>query len=308
MIDCIATYHENPLTCGVAKFNRILADQLGVPVFNLFDPRVLECQRPFLSIKCAEFSDHDLTRLHNLVQGFSSGVRLSLFLHGFDDTMTELQLINLAHKVYCGNREIYERLRPHVPSVVNLWSPSTLRPVSAHKSIGSITVFSFGMAHKLRANHYLRVRDLLQQSGRSYTVFLSAALHEGTSFEEAYAVSFDQLSKIFGDNVRFLGFLSDDAVLEYLQRATFFTAFFDKGVRENNSSVIAAMENGCVVITNFDNYSPTFFTHGDNILDIDRLVQLPDNNIALRLVSENARKSVERLAWPALIECLSKAR
>ena len=36
--DCIVGYHMNPLTCGVAKFNAILGERLGVPVIHLFDP------------------------------------------------------------------------------------------------------------------------------------------------------------------------------------------------------------------------------------------------------------------------------
>ncbi len=50
----------------------------------------------------------------------------------------------------------------------------------------------------------------------------------------------------------FLGNLSDVAVYNELRRATFFAAFFDGGVRANNTSVAAAMETGAVVITNLD--------------------------------------------------------
>ena len=35
MIDCIAGYHLNPWTCGIAKFNAILARYLAVPVVGL---------------------------------------------------------------------------------------------------------------------------------------------------------------------------------------------------------------------------------------------------------------------------------
>ena len=35
MIDCIAGYHLNPWTCGIAKFNMLLARHLGgVPVVS----------------------------------------------------------------------------------------------------------------------------------------------------------------------------------------------------------------------------------------------------------------------------------
>ena len=35
MIDCIAGYHLNPWTCGIAKFNAILAKHLDVPVVGI---------------------------------------------------------------------------------------------------------------------------------------------------------------------------------------------------------------------------------------------------------------------------------
>ena len=48
----------------------------------------------------------------------------------------------------------------------------------------------------------------------------------------------------------------------YLLNCTYFAAFFDKGVRGNNTSVNAAMAAGAVVITNLDGYSPMAFEHG----------------------------------------------
>ena len=35
MIDCVAGYHLNPWTCGIAKFNSILARRLDVPVVGI---------------------------------------------------------------------------------------------------------------------------------------------------------------------------------------------------------------------------------------------------------------------------------
>lgn len=302
MIDCIATYHQNPLTCGVAKFNRILADRLGIPLLGIFDATVLQYRRPFLSIKCSEFLAHDLVRLHDLVHRFPSDAEIRVFLHDFNDTVTERELVNRASVVYCGNRKIYESLQAHAKLLVKLWSPSTLRPTAIGKSIGELTIFSFGMAHKLRTCHYVKLKRLLDKTGQSYTIFLSTALHDGTSFEEAFAISFEQLFKIFGANIRFLGFLSDDAVIEYLQRSTFFAAFFDHGVRENNSSVIAAMENGCVVITNTDEYSPFFMRHGKTVLDITCLQQLDTGCESLSRISGNAKEVVRNLGWSQLLQ------
>ena len=59
----------------------------------------------------------------------------------------------------------------------------------------------------------------------------------------------------------FLGNLSDVAVYNQLRESTFFAAFFDRGVRANNTSVAAAMETGAVVITNLDELSPPEYVH-----------------------------------------------
>jgi glycosyltransferase involved in cell wall biosynthesis len=306
MIDCVVTYHQNPITCGVAKFNHILAQRLNVPLLNLFDPALFNFKCPFLSIKCSEFPDHDLFRLHDLLRHFPPDAKIRLFLHGFNDTMTEFELVKRAEVVFCGNRDIYERLKGYPSSVplVSLWSPGTLRSVNSNRAVGEIKVFSFGMAHKLRAQHYFKLKRLLDESGRSYTVFLSTALHEGTSFEEAFYISFEQLSLVFGEHLKFLGFLSDDAIIETLRQSNFFAAFFEQGARENNSSIITAMENGCVVITNTDSRSPSFLVHGENMFDIQMLDALPVGSNVLADIIEKARKSVSGLGWSDLVAAI----
>ncbi|MBI5578631.1 MAG: hypothetical protein HY895_05705 [Deltaproteobacteria bacterium] len=308
MIDCVVTYHQNPITCGVAKFNHILAASLKVPLLSLFDPALLKFRMPFLSLKLSEFPDHDLFRLHDLLRYLPADTCIQLFLHGFSDTMTEYALIKQAKTVYCANQEIYERLRTYQTSfpLVKLWSPSTLRPVGSGNQVGEIKVFSFGMAHKLRAHHYLKLKRLLDQTARTYTIFLSTALHEGTSFEEAFYITFEQLFLVFGDSLKFLGFLSDDAVLEYIRSCNYFSAFFEQGVRENNSSVITAMENGSVVITNTDNWSPPFLIHGENMFDINRTDELPCDMKVLKQISTNAKEAVGNLGWSNLIEEINR--
>ena len=53
-----------------------------------------------------------------------------------------------------------------------------------------------------------------------------------------------------------MGYLSDTAVFNHLMDCTFLAAFFEKGLRANNTTVNAAMECGCAVITNLDEHSP----------------------------------------------------
>lgn len=303
--DCIVGYHMNPLTCGVAKFNAILGERLGVPVIHVFDPALASRRTPLLSIKGSEFSDGDLARLQAVVRDLPSDCAPWFFLHGFDNLPAELDILRRAEGVYCGSRKIHADVSPLVARTRALWSPSTLRPTRAPDGKAEVRLFSFGMAHKLRTGHYLRLRDLLEAGGRSYSISLSAALHEGTSFEEGFSAAFDELHGLFADRVRFQGFLSDDAVLDQLRRSNFFVAFFETGVRDNNSSVIAAMEQGCVVITNLDADSPGFLRHGETVLDIGALHALPTDPATLNALSTKAREAVRGLTWDRLLAGLA---
>src|SRR6185436_2211990 len=65
------------------------------------------------------------------------------------------------------------------------------------------------------------------------------------------------LERLFGDSLIFLGILSDRAVAHYLATCTYVAQFFDKGVRENNTTVQAALQAGAYVITNCDEQTPS---------------------------------------------------
>ena len=91
MIDCIAGYHLNPWTCGIAKFNAILAKHLQVPVVGLRAVELGSYARPLLSLKLSEFSEADAADL-DLWSSAHAG-RFELFLHAFDGTPIERRLV-----------------------------------------------------------------------------------------------------------------------------------------------------------------------------------------------------------------------
>ena len=132
------------------------------------------------------------------------------------------------------------------------------------------------MAHKIRVPLYRRLRDLLEATGKTYSVFVSTALHENTSFDDSFVVRFEELQSIFNGRVYFMGYLSDTAVFNHLVDCTFLAAFFEKGLRANNTTVNAAMEVGCAVITNLDEHSPKGLVHMKNVIDINRCDRLPE--------------------------------
>ena len=179
----------------------------------------------------------------------------NLFLHAFDGTPIEHRLLAAAAHVYCGNRELSHQLSPSRSDIVELFCPGTLLNSQRFQDT-EVKVFTFGMAHKIRVPLYRRLRDLLDATGKSYSVYVSTALHENTSFDGSFVVRFEELQSIFNGQVYFMGYLSDTAVFNHLMDCTFLAAFFEKGLRANNTTVNAAMECGCAVITNLDEHSP----------------------------------------------------
>ncbi len=273
MIDCIAGYHLNPWTCGIAKFNAILAKYLDVPVIGLRAVELGDHRQPLLSLKLSEFSASDAADL-DLWASSRSG-QFELFLHAFDGTEIEQRLIAAAAKVYCGNRELFTELQSLRSDIQELFCPGTiLNPQRIQRT--DLSVFTFGMAHKIRVPLYRQLRDLLDATGQSYAVYVSTALHENTSFDGSFVVRFEELQSIFNGQVFFMGYLSDTAVFNHLMDCTFLAAFFEKGLRANNTTVNAAMEVGCAVITNLDDHSPAGLAHMQNVIDINRCDRLPD--------------------------------
>ncbi|MBF8299711.1 MAG: hypothetical protein HW394_81, partial [Acidobacteria bacterium] len=273
MIDCIAGYHLNPWTCGIAKFNTILGRHLSLPVVGIGSQDLHQYQRPLLSLKMSEFTPDDIRILDGWVAAHSD--RFELFLHAFDGTPTEQRLVAGAARVYSGNRELSGMLTPLRPDTVELFCPGTLlNPQRFQRT--ELSVFTFGMAHKIRVPLYRRLYNLLEATGKSYSVYVSTALHENTSFDDSFVVRFEELQAIFNGQVFFMGYLSDTAVFNHLVDCTFLAAFFEKGLRANNTSVNAAMECGCAVITNLDEHSPEGLAHMKNVIDINRCDRLPD--------------------------------
>ena len=222
----------------------------------------------------SEFTTDDAQALSEWVDAHPN--QYELFLHAFDGTEIEHALMASAAKVYCGNRELSHSLAPSRPDIVELFCPGTLlNPQRFQRT--ELSVFTFGMAHKIRVPLYRRLRDLLEATGKSYSVYVSTALHENTSFDGSFVVRFEELQTLFNGQVYFMGYLSDTAVFNHLVDCTFLAAFFEKGLRANNTTVNAAMECGCAVITNLDEHSPAGLVHLKNVIDINQCETLPDS-------------------------------
>jgi hypothetical protein len=297
MIDCIAGYHLNPWTCGIAKFNAILAKHLEVPVVGIGSAELDAYRSPLLSLKMAEFSSPDAADLDAWIEARRG--QFELFLHAFDGSAIEHRLLAAAARVYCGNTELFRDLHPCRPDIQELFCPGTILNPQRFQPT-DLSVFTFGMAHKIRVPLYRRLRDLLEATGKTYSVYVSTALHENTSFDGSFVVRFEELQAIFNGQVYFMGYLSDTAVYNHLMDCTYLAAFFEKGLRANNTTVNAAMESACAVITNLDEHSPAGLVHMKNVIDINECERLPGAEQTQRIGLAAREIAHSRYGWDRL--------
>ena len=253
MIDAVLTHPHHPDLCGVAKFSRILAERLGVPCHRNLGA---DAGHPLLSIKGAE---GDLSYRERPAGSFD------LFAHDAFGCIWPLAV--MARRVYAANAVIAAKLREIRPDVREAWCPSLIQGDDSRRGY---TVLTFGMAHKLQMDRYRALRaDLEAAYGDDYTVRVSTAVHEGSPWDATADVA-DQLRAIFGDKLRVLGYLADDALVEEMHKADAVALFFDPALRANNTTYWAAQEHCSRVITNRDEHSP--WAHVD--YSWDRLLEV----------------------------------
>jgi hypothetical protein len=300
VIDAVVTHHRDGFRSGVARFNELLAEHLHAPLHGLLDDAARAADRPLLSFKVSELGDRERSALDAIL---AVGARIELYLHEFCGDELERRLIAGAVRVHCGNHEIARAVADLNGAVDVLWTPGLIVDTRPFRP-AEISVFSFGMAHKIRTDMFRRLRALLDASSRSYAVYVSAANHETTSMRDAKLV-FEELKSIFPHDFYFLGNLSDVAVYNYLQQTTFYAAFFEKGVRANNTSVASALELGAVVITNLDDDSPPEYSHYDNVIDLSRCKELPMDPLVLKRLSVRAMETGRSRGWSSLVASLT---
>ncbi len=98
-----------------------------------------------------------------------------------------------------------------------------------------------------------------------------------------------------------MGYLSGPAVFSHLLDCTYLAAFFEKGLRANNTTVNAAMEQGCSVITSLDDHSPAGLVHMQNVIDINLCTGLPDIEDARRIGGAARDVALAQCGWDQLV-------
>lgn len=297
----VVTFHTNPYTCGVARFNLALAESLNVPIITLEHFLREQTSGALLSIKCEEIGEENAQELaHVLV---STTERFDIYLHGLNHSEAEQIVISRAGRVFTATMEIADTIRSLRNDVNSTFAPGA-SPSPVLKQV-DCTLLTFGMAHKIRVAGYRKLGEVLQGDSRSFRLEISTALHEGTTFSEDFFTVGKEIREVFDGNVSFLGFLADEEVSNRMRATDALVAFFPHGVRENNTTVLSAMSHGCAVITNIDKYSPSWMVHGLSVFDIDKMSCFPSTS-ELQEVGRNAKQAVSPYSFLQLSKIISQ--
>ena len=297
----VVSFHTNPYTCGVARFNQALAKSLQVPIESVLQFEASQENVSLLSLKFDEIPEAMSERLlENLDQQLAA---FDLFLHGINQSAIESKYIAKARRVIVASLEYADLIQEQRSDVIALFAPGA--GVSGLRSTFDITLLTFGMAHKIRSDGYRKLGAMLKTDSRTFQLEISTALHDGTSFSEDFFSVGSEIGEVFEGNVSFLGFLADDEVSRRLTNADALVAFFPSGVRENNTTVLSAMAHGCAVITNLDEYSPPWMKHGESVFDVNQLASFPSNE-ELLVVRTGAKNAVNPYTFEQLSKLLSK--
>lgn len=302
----IISSHVNPNLSGVAKFNMKLSEYLGARFVGIDGCRKLPKAPVLLSVKVKDINGSYARGFNKFVNDIiQNELEFDLFLHTYDNLPVENKLIKKCRVVYPANAFIKEQIKKLNGSAVDVWCPALVdQDVVIHES--KLNIFSFGMAHKIQVSYYRKLEKMLREFYLDYSLWISTAFHEKANFGDFDSLS-NKLSGIYKDNVQFLGFLSDEAVNYFLDKTNLFVAFFEKGVRSNNTSVLAAMNRGCAILTNLDKYSPRWMEHRHNCLDINRVEPDDLDPVFLNRIGYQARlDSTKYGSWEGLIDILSQ--
>ena len=297
----VVTFHTNPYTCGVARFNIALAESLDVPLVTLNDFLSKPISGALLSIKCEEIGEENSQELSRFL--VSALEKFDVYLHGLDDSEAEQIVIAQAARIFTATMEMADAIRRSRNDVQSTFAPGA-NPSPVMKQV-DCTLLTFGMAHKIRVAGYRKLGEILHGDSRTFRLEISTALHEGTTFSEDFFTVGKEIREVFDGNVSFLGFLADEEVSNRMRAADALVAFFPHGVRENNTTVLSAMSHGCAVITNIDKYSPSWMIHGSSVFDIDKMTNFP-SDMELEEVGKNAKQAVAPYSFSQLSKIISQ--
>lgn len=272
MFSRVVSVHTNPYTCGVARFNRSLAEDLGVAMISLSEYLAESCiEGALLSLKMEEVPESQSIDLMNAV--IASANSFTYFVHDFTNCQLQRVLASRATRVFANSAELAHDMSELRQDTVAVYSPGArVRP---QLGVPEIRLLTAGMAHKIRSDGYSALEEVLKSDSRHIRLEITSAIHEDQRFDEVFFSVSQEIGRAFHHEVHFCGFLSDEELSQRLYEVDAYVAFFPRGARENNTTVLSAMTHGCPVITNLDADSPPWMRHGDTLFDVNSLNSFP---------------------------------
>jgi hypothetical protein len=184
-----------------------------------------------------------------------------------------------------------------------MWSPPTLPQLQQQNTdFNPVNIISFGMAHKIDVNFHKQLINWLESNKVDYRMTVSASPHEGEDFFLSSKRIQESFQDLYGKNFIWAGYLGEQILLRELQQSDVFVGFYPDGVRENNSSAIAALSFGLKVITNFDIDSPDFFRNHKSSIDIMNLPRYSSSS--LKKKSPEMTERIGLYSWENFLNVL----
>ena len=121
MIDCVVTHHLNGYASGVARFNELLAEHLGVPLLGLSDRGARRSAAPAAVVQGTRARRRRRDRAARAAG--AARVAPQLYLHSWEGTPLEHELLAAAGRVWAGNLEVRAVVEPLHGDVRDAWTP-----------------------------------------------------------------------------------------------------------------------------------------------------------------------------------------
>jgi hypothetical protein len=295
--------HPNSEFCGVSRFNRILSEKLGTRLLDLSENALENTGLVLLSIKFSELDLYltDVNRKNGSIdENFPS--TFDIFIHDAPQNIDHWRILECARHIYCGNAEIFEQVNVRLSNSTPMWSPSTLPSIlEVSKTNATIKFLCFGMAHKIHIRSHQILRDWLRKSGVDFTMMVSASPHEGEDFFDSSRRIRESFHDLYGTSFVWAGYLGEKILLREMAESDCFVSFYPKGLRENNSSAMAALSFGLRVITNVDSLTPKILKNHPMVIDIMSL-NCADFNLDFREKIKNLKPDLTDFSWEKLLQ------
>src|SRR5262249_11169759 len=145
-VEAVVTHHRDGFRSGVARFSELLDARLGVPLYGVDDDAQPGWGESLFSFKGSEMGEWERDGLAERIRRV--GWRGGGYLNEWTGLDLEREIVDRARRVHAGNLEIHDGLSGVDAEVDDVWTPGLLVDRRDYEP-AELSVFSFGMAHKI---------------------------------------------------------------------------------------------------------------------------------------------------------------